>query len=62
MAVPDGNGCSVELVSQEAITAREMLGRGEDLVGELDRLSIDFEILDCECQPRKFPLDRESRK
>jgi hypothetical protein len=41
----DGKGCSVQLIGQEIISAREGLRELADSVGEIDRLLVDDEFL-----------------
>ena len=50
----DGYGCAVELIGEEAVAAGEVLGGGEDLVGEVDGLLVDDEVLDDEGHPRRL--------
>ena len=43
-----GQGCTVELISQEEVAAREALGQRADGIREGDSLLIDLELLECE--------------
>ncbi len=44
----DREGGAVELIDGEAIAARESLGAGEDLVGEVDGFLLNDEFLEAE--------------
>ena len=58
----NGDGGAVQLIGEEAVAARKVLGGGENLVGEVDGLLVKLEVLDGERHAREFSVDRESRE